>query len=140
MNIVCCTTSEHCYVLDEPALDVVLVLNRQYDYDGHRCTGVCSFYLNIRGKGGDLLHFIEGKLGRSAFDNNLDGYDYAHFNLTRAEVAALPKMFEELLNTKATLTISPQSQCHLEGVFPADTSYTPWGNLRVKPRVERRYF
>ncbi len=140
MNIVCCTSMEHCYVLDEPTLDVKLVLNRQYEDDGRRCVGVANFYLYIRGKGGDLLRLVGGKLGRSATDHNTNGYDWVHFDLTRTEVTVMPKIFEELLNEKTTLTISPESQCHLEGIFPADTGYAPWGNLRTKPRVERRYF
>src|SRR3989344_1211015 len=100
MNIVCCTSNEHCYVLDEPTLAVKLVLNRQYKDDGHRCVGVANFYLYIRGKGGDLLRLVEGKLGRSATDHTVAGYDWVYFNLTRAEVTAMPNIFEELLNEK----------------------------------------
>ncbi|MSR78951.1 MAG: hypothetical protein EXS59_02285 [Candidatus Taylorbacteria bacterium] len=134
MNVVTCTVNEHCYVLDEKNLDVILILNQQYEDDGRRCVGVANFYLYIRGKGGDLLRLVEGKLGRSATDHNIDGYDYVHFDLTRAEVTAIPKIFEELLNKKTTLTISPESEWHLRGMFPADVGKLSWQALRHKPR------
>lgn len=134
MNIVFCTTNEHCYVLDEPMLDATVVLNRQYEDDGRRCIGVANFYLYIRGKKSDLLRLVEAKLGRSATDHNIANYDCVYFDLTRAEVTAIPKTFDELLNEKTTLTISPESEWHLRGMFPADVGQLPWQALRQKPR------